>query len=141
MQDQLDPLLAPWRLGALAFTALGGVAAAVALLGLFSIMARLVAERRPDFAIRRALGAQTGQIVGPVLGRAIVVVVSGSLAGLLLTASSSRWIQPLLFHVTLLDGGVVAIVLAALLGAALLAAIGPARRAASADPMEALRAD
>jgi putative ABC transport system permease protein len=141
MQDQLDPQLAPWRLGAMAFTALGGVAATVAILGLFSIMSRLVAERRPDFAIRRALGARTGQIVAPVLGRGLAVVATGAAAGLVVTWSSSHWLQPLLFHVGLLDASVVAPVLASLLIVALAAALMPARRAATADPMDALRAD
>jgi len=141
MQDQIDPLLAPWRLGAMAFTALGTVAAAVAMLGLFSILARLVAERRGDFAIRRALGARTPQIVAPVLARGVGAVAAGAGAGLLVTAASRRWLEPLLFHVRLMDPVAAAVIVAATVAVAVAAALAPARRASLADPMDALRAE
>jgi len=141
MQVQFDPLLAPWRLGALAFTGLGVLAALIAMLGLFSVLAYLVAERRREFAIRGALGAQAAQILGPVVRQGLLVVGVGAAAGVLLAMAAARWLQPQMFRVQLLDPAVLASVLAGLLLMALAASLGPARSAAKADPMQVLRVE
>ena len=141
MQLQFDPLLAPWRLGALAFTGLGVLAALIAMLGLFSVLAYLVAERRREFAIRGALGAQAAQILGPVVRQGLLVVGVGAAAGVLLAMAAARWLQPQMFRVQLLDPAVLASVLAGLLLMALAASLGPARSAAKADPMQVLRVE
>jgi ABC-type antimicrobial peptide transport system permease subunit len=141
MQTRLDPLLASWRLGAIAFTALGVVAAVIAGLGLFSVLAYVVAERRREFAIRGALGAQAGQILGPVLRQGVGIVALGCLAGAVIVWRGSPWVQPLLFHVRLLDPLVIGGVLVGLLLVALLASAGPARQATRLDPMDVLRSD
>jgi predicted permease len=141
VQTQVDPLLAPWRIGALAFTALGVLAAIVAALGLFSVLAFLVAERRREFAIRGALGAEAMQILTPVLRQGIVVVAAGVVAGTGIMFAAARWLQPMLFHVPLLDPVVVATVIAGILVLAAMAASGPARAASRMDPMEALRGE
>jgi predicted permease len=141
METQLDPLLATWRLGATAFTAIGSVAATIAMLGLFSMMAYLVAERTRDFAIRSALGATASQIAIPVLRQGLVVVGGGAIIGAALSWVASKWLQPLLYHVRLLDGRTVTAVIVALLVVASIAALGPARRAAMIDPINALRSD
>jgi hypothetical protein len=141
VQDQLDPLLSSWKLGAIAFTALGIIAAIVATLGLFSVMAYIVAERGREFAIRSALGGRASQILRPLLQQGVVIVGGGSLIGVLVAWRASPWLQPLLYQVRLLDPWVVYAVVGAILSAALVAALGPARRAAVADPIEALRSD
>jgi predicted permease len=141
MQDHLDPLLASWRLGALSFSALGALAALIAMVGLFSVIAYLVAERRKEFAIRSALGARQRQIVVPVVRQSVGIVAVGSLAGMVIAARAAPWLQPQLFQVTLLDPAVVCLVVVGLLGVAALAVAGPARRAATLDPSEALRAE
>jgi predicted permease len=141
IQQQMDPLLASWKLGAMAFTALGVVAATIALLGLFSVIAYLVADRSREFAIRIALGAQARQILLPVVRQGTIAVGGGAAAGAFIALGVSHWIQPLLFHVRLLDTRVVALTVGALLLVSALAAVGPARQAAAQDPVDALRSD
>jgi predicted permease len=141
LRDNLDPLLASWRLGAMAFTALGVLAACIAMLGLFSVIAYLVAERRKEFAIRSALGARRAQIAVPVIRQSLVVVGGGAAAGLLIVARAAPWLEPQLFGVTLLDARMIIAVAVGLLGVAVLAVLGPARRAASLVPIEALRSE
>jgi predicted permease len=141
LREHLDPLLSSWRLGAAAFSALGVLAALIAMLGLFSVIAYLVAERRKEFAIRSALGARRAQIAGPVVRQALLVVGGGAAAGLLIVARAAPWLEPQLFGVILLDARMIVAVAAGLLGVAVLAVLGPARRAASLDPIEALRSE
>jgi ABC-type antimicrobial peptide transport system permease subunit len=141
MQDHLDPMLASWRLGAMSFSALGLLAALIAMLGLFSVIAYLVAERRKEFAIRSALGGRKAQIVGPVVRQSVSVVGAGTAIGLLISWRTASLLQPQLFQVQLMDPVIVAVVAAALLVVSVLAVSGPARRAASLDPIEALRAE
>jgi len=140
LQTQLDPLLAPWRLGAVAFSALGALAAIIAGLGLFSVLAYFVAERGNEFAIRAALGALPSQIARPVVGQGLAVVGGGVVVGWLIASVLARWLEPLLFDVRLLQPGVLLGVGTGLALCALAAGIEPARRAAGRDPVEALRA-
>jgi predicted permease len=141
LRNHVEPLLASWRLGALSFSALGVLAALIATLGLFSVMAFLVAERRREFAIRSALGARQGQIVTPVLRQGMVVAGFGLAAGLLVAWRAAPWLEPQLFHVRLLDPRVIGVIVAGLLLVAWAATLGPARRAARSDPNEVLRAE
>lgn len=140
VQSLLDGLFASWRIGAIAFSALGALAAVIAVVGLAGVLSFLVSERRRDFAIRSALGARSDQIAGPVVRQAVLVVGLGALAGAVAVRFASPWLQPQLFHTRLLEPVVVAPLLLALLASALLAALGPARRAGTSDPMEVLRA-
>jgi predicted permease len=141
MQNHLDPLLASWRLGAMSFSALGVLAALIAMLGLFSVIAYLVAERRKEFAIRSALGARKSQIVTPVVRQSVGVVAIGALAGLAMAWRASPLLQPQLFQARLMDPVIVMLVAGGLLLISVLAVTGPARSAASLDPIEALRAE
>jgi predicted permease len=141
LRDNLDPYLAAWRLGAMSFTALGALAAVIAMLGLFSVIAYLVTERRKELAIRSALGAQRVQIVAPMLRQSVAVVGVGALAGVFVAWRAAPWLEPQLFEVQLLDPVVVGGVLLGLIAVALVAVAGPARRAATLEPIEALRAD
>jgi hypothetical protein len=82
LQEQLEPQLRSWRLGATMFTVFGLLALAVAALGLSSVLAYDVALRRHQLGVRAALGADTSRLVVMVFGRALRVVAAGTAAGL-----------------------------------------------------------
>ena len=133
-----EPEYAQQRLVASLFGTFSMLALALAAVGLYSVVSYSVAIRTNEFGIRMALGAQTSDILSIVLSSTGLNVGSGLLAGLLLSVVfgklATRWVNesprdPLVL-------GSVTLLLAA---AALVASIVPARRAASTDPLVALR--
>ncbi len=113
----------------------------VAMLGVYAAMAYAVAERTREFALRMALGAQRSGVLGLVMMSGVQVVVAGLLIGSVGAFFGVRLLKSLLFGVSSFDpaSALAAALLMALtaLGAALL----PARRAASIEPMTALRTE
>jgi hypothetical protein len=138
--DQVNGLVASWRLGAFAFTALGVTAVVVAMLGLFSVLAFLTAERSHEFAIRMALGARVNQVLRPVLKQGTIAVSVGALFGTAAAYYAARWLQPLMFETTLTQPVVVIGLVAGLLAFGAAASLIPARAAARNDPAVLLRA-
>jgi putative ABC transport system permease protein len=123
-----------WVLGAFA-----GVAALMAALGLYGVLANAVTDQRREIGIRMALGARPGQVVSHTLRSALSMLLVGLAAGLAGAFALTRALKSLLFEVSALDPAalVVACVLMTLVG--LLAAWIPASRAAGVDPMTVLR--
>ena len=132
--------IAPWRFSAWVFALFAGLAFALAMLGLFSLVSLDVANRRREFAIRMAVGATGRHIVGGVFRSAGVRAGLGIAGGLAVAAIATRSLQSLLFgvpldrrvHLRLRWSALVTVVVAA-------ASYLPARRAASADPLALLR--
>jgi predicted permease len=122
-----------------------GIAAAMALalavVGVYGVLAYAVARRRHEVGIRLALGAQPGAVRALFVRQGLLLTSLGGILGLVSSALLSRWISPLLYDVTPLDPLTYAISGAALAGAAILASVVPARRAASVDPMSTLRSE
>lgn len=137
----LDGEMRPLRLGMLAFGVSGLLALVVAALGLYSVIAYMVAWRTQEIGVRMALGATQGSVAR------LVVVESGRLAGIgvllgLVVAYLCRgWVEPQLFETSAADPVVYLGVAAALSAVALLAGWLPARRAAAIRPSDALRAE
>ena len=127
------------RLIALASGALGGLAIAVSMIGLFGLMSYAVTRRTREIAIRMALGAEGGRILRSILREYLLLVVVGVLIGLGIALSTSRFLKTLLFglapHDPLVVGGAILLMLIV----AGIAAYMPARRAAKVDPMVSLR--
>jgi predicted permease len=122
-------------------TAFAAIALALALLGIYGVLAYSVTERAREIAIRMALGATRQQVLWTTLRNAMALAGVGITAGLVASVGLTRFLGSLLYDVKPLDAG--AIVGAALVLAGCAAAAGfiPARRAASIDPMRALRMD
>jgi putative ABC transport system permease protein len=122
--------------------ALLGVFAAIALLlasvGLYGVIAYATAQRRREFGIRLAFGATPGTLVGMVMREGGILVGGGVLIGIALALAGARLLGSLLFGVSPLDPVVSISAAAFLAGVAALAAWLPARRAATADPLQAL---
>ena len=130
-----------WMLGATVFTAFGALALLLAAVGLYSVIAYSVAQRKQELAVRVALGATASNVMRLVVGDGLRFAVSGVVVGGALALLAGRWIAPLLFHQSPRDPVVFGSVAAALLVVAILASAIPAFRGARADPNLALRAE
>jgi putative ABC transport system permease protein len=118
-----------------------GLALLLAMVGVFGILAYSVQQRVRDFAVRRALGATTSDVLRMVVASAVRVIASGAVIGLALSAVLSRLLATLLFGVQPLDLMTFACVTIVLILTTMLAIAGPAWRAARIDPAAALRSD
>jgi predicted permease len=117
----------------------GGIALALAAVGLYGMLAYAVSRRTREIGVRLALGAQRATVVRSVVGESVALLGAGMVIGIPLSLAAGRLLRSFLFGVTPYD--VVALTgAAAALGAiAVVAALGPARRASRVDPVVALR--
>lgn len=140
MYNSLGLAMLPSQVGAVLMGSIGLVGLLLAAIGLYGVLAYAVARRTREIGIRMALGATARQICGMVLGDAGWMVAIGSLIGLavamLVTEPLSMFLVPGLSPKDPLSFVAVAAVLGL---SALLAALGPVRRAVGVDPMSALR--
>jgi hypothetical protein len=135
----LDLSLFPVRAGAALIGGLAALAMLLSGLGLYGVIAFGVSRRTREIGIRMALGAGRGRIVGQVAREAIVLVGAGAVVGLGIAALSTQALRGVLLGVAPLDPVSFLAAVAVLAAAAALAAAVPARRAASIDPLRALR--
>ena len=117
----------------------GAVALALAAIGLYGVLAFNVSRRTREIGIRMALGARPEPVLGLVLRVAMTLVGAGLAIGVGLSWAASGTLSNLLVGVAPLDPVSYFAALLVLFGAALLASIIPARRAARLDPLVALR--
>ena len=110
-------------------------------LGVYGVMAYSVEQRRREIGLRMALGAQRVSVVSLVIGDGLIPVAVGAVAGVALAFASAHLVSSLLFQVSPYDPGLAVAAVSVLLGVALVACLLPARRAASVEPMQALRTD
>jgi putative ABC transport system permease protein len=127
------------RFYALMLLAFASVAAVLAAIGIYGVLAYVTVERTREIALRMALGARQWQVVALVLGRGLSCAAVGIVLGLAGAAASARYLRAMLFGITPLDGETFVIVAVAFAAVAALASYLPARRAAQVDPMVALR--
>lgn len=119
------------------FFALTGLLMAV--LGLYGVVAYLVAQRTQEIGVRMALGADRGDILRLVMGRSMRMIAAGTAAGSIAAMLSSRMLSSMLFHVGSHDPATFVGVVAVLVLVALAASLIPARSATMVNPTEALR--
>jgi predicted permease len=117
------------------------LALAIASVGLYGLLSFVVAQRTREIGVRLALGAQKNSILRLVLGRALVLVSVGLACGGLLAWFSTTLARGYIYGVQAHDGPTFAAVILVLAAASFLAAWLPARRAASVDPILALRSE
>ena len=141
LQSLVAPQVQPWRLGATVFTAFGLLALAIAAVGLYGVIAYEVAQRTHEFGIRMALGAAASSVAGLVLRQGMRLATLGIALGVAVALAASSRIAPLLFHTSPTDPGVLALVVATLLGVSATASLIPAWRATRADPLAAMRVE
>jgi putative ABC transport system permease protein len=120
------------------FAAIGLV---LAVIGLYGVIAFLVAQRTQEIGVRMALGAGRGDILRLVMGKSLRLIVCGVVVGLVASLAVSRVLASLLFSVGPHDPVTYVLVTLLLIVVALLATLIPARLASRVDPMVALRCD
>jgi predicted permease len=139
LQQRISDSLVRERLLAALSGFFGALAALLAAIGLYGVLAYRAVGRRNEIGIRVALGATRGQIVALVLKEAALLVAVGLAIGLACSVAAANWVASLLFGISARDPwrlGAAAIALAA---TAAIGSVLPARRAARLDPMAALR--
>ncbi|HSY01328.1 MAG TPA: ABC transporter permease [Acidobacteriaceae bacterium] len=153
LKEFIGASLYPQRMAATLLAALGALAVLLAAIGLYSVMAWSVAQRTQEIGIRMALGARPAAVLGMVVRQGLKLAAMGLAAGVLLTLAAGRSIAAVSFtdsamgnSVSLVghdaaDPWIYVAAVAFLCGIAALAAYVPARRAASIDPMQALRSE
>ena len=139
LENQLEISLLTERLLATLSTVFGGLATLLAALGLYGVMAFLVARRTREIGIRMALGAGQASVVWMVMRETLILAGIGVTIGLAGAYALTRLIQAQLFGVQATDLLTMAAASLAIAAVAALAGYVPARRATSIDPMDALR--
>ncbi len=133
--------LAPQRLNATLFGLFAVLALTIAGVGVAGVLAFSVTQRTRELCIRQALGAQPRKIFLMVVGEALGLTAMGLLLGAVASIGVVRFLKTLLFEVQPLDPLTFLATGLLLFFVAAAAAAGPARRATSVDPLQALRAD
>ena len=139
MEDRVEAQIGQHRLLALLLGSFASVALALALIGIYGVIAYSVAQRTQELGIRQALGAQESDILFLVMGQGIVLAFSGIVVGLAGAIALARIMTTLLFHVSATDPLTFAGAATLFLVVTLVACYIPARRATRIDPNTALR--
>ncbi len=141
MSARLADALAPQRFRAVLIAALGGLALALSLIGIYGVVSYAVSRQRKEISIRMALGETAARVRQRVVLNALRLGALGTVAGVVLSLGAGKWLSAFLVGVSAHDPCMLATVGATLLAVTLVAAYLPARRASLGDPSIALRSD
>ncbi len=141
MQQAVEQNTFSQRLGLYLVGSFAGLAIVMVVAGLYGVLSQLVGYRRREIGVRMALGATRQSVAQMVLRQGSVLIGAGLGIGLLLAFPAEHLIQSFLYQVRPLDAWTYASVMLMLPGIGLIAALLPARKAASIQPMQALRED
>ena len=123
------------------FGSFAGVALLLAAVGIYGVIAFTVSQREHEIGLRMALGASRGKVVSLILNEGIALAFIGLGIGAIGAYFVGRAMQSGLYGIDKVDFSAIAVVSAVLFAAALAASYVPARRAASINPLEALRGE
>jgi putative ABC transport system permease protein len=139
MNEVLAGALAPARFTLWLLLVFAGVAAALAAVGIYGVMAHAVTQRTHEIGVRMALGAQTGDVMRLVIRQGLKLALLGVASGLIVALLLTRVLRELLFDVSATDPLTFGLIALLLSSVTLLACFLPARRAMQVDPLAALR--
>jgi ABC-type antimicrobial peptide transport system permease subunit len=117
------------------------MAVALAAIGLYGVLAFIVAQRRREIGVRMALGAGPRHVIADVLGQGLRLAAIGVTIGMALALAATRLLSSLLYGTSATDVATFASVALLLVLIAIGASVVPARRASRVDPLDALRED
>jgi macrolide transport system ATP-binding/permease protein len=138
-QQQIDDRFSEERLISRLTSLFGLLALLLAAIGLYGVTAYTVARRTPEIGIRMALGATRTRVVGAVMGGVMLQIIAGLGIGIPVAIFCVRFVKSQLYEITSVNISVMIIAVGVLALAAAIAGVIPARRAASIDPVRALR--
>ncbi len=141
MEHAVSDSEAPRRFNTALIASFAGAALLLAALGIYSVIAFSAALRAQEMALRIALGSQRSGILNLVFGSALKLALVGCAIGLVGTLAASRLLHSFLFGVSAFDPLTLSVAVLGVLALAIVASWLPAYRAASVDPIKALRAD
>jgi len=141
LERQLDESLVTERMIASLSTAFGALATVLAVIGLYGVMAFMVTRRSREIGIRMALGAQSGNVVWLVMREVLALVGVGIAFGLPAAFALAGLVRAQLYGIEPNDPLSIALATLLLAAVAVLAGYIPARRAATYDPVQVLRAE
>jgi ABC-type antimicrobial peptide transport system permease subunit len=141
MDEAVADSIGSQRLAAGVIGTFGGLALIITVVGLYGLLSYSVAQRTREIGIRMALGADKGRVVAMVMRQAFLLMIAGAAVGMALAIWSSRLLHSFLFGVQQYDAWTLALAPGVLIVFGVVAAFIPARRAASIDPMRALRTE
>ena len=139
MEQLVHESMAGDRFTTVLFASFAAVALALAAFGIFGVMSFVVAQRTHDIGLRMALGAGRGRVLAEVLREGMGTALVGVAVGTAGAYAVGRAMQGMVYGVGTFDLTAFSVVVVTLLGSALVACLVPARRAASVDPIVALR--
>jgi putative ABC transport system permease protein len=139
LADRLSDSVAQPRFNSILLSVFGALAAVLAAIGIYGVMAYTVSQRTAELGLRMALGATKVELSRLVLRKAVALTVAGVTLGLLASLGLTRVIEGFLFGVEATDPVTLAAVALGLCGVAVLASLTPALRASRLDPILALR--
>jgi ABC-type antimicrobial peptide transport system permease subunit len=120
-------------------TLFGALALLLAAVGLYGVTSYTVARRTSEIGIRIALGSERGGVIAMIMHGAMIQTALGLAIGVPVALFCVRFVKSQLYEITSADASVLMSAIVTLVAAACIAAIVPARRAASIDPVQALR--
>jgi ABC-type antimicrobial peptide transport system permease subunit len=138
---QLDQVVLSERLIALLSAGFGALATLLAVIGLYGVMAFVVAQRTKEMGVRIALGAQPGLVIWLVMKEVLLLLAIGLAIGIPAAMGLGRFVATQLYGVKAYDPAIAGVTMIVLIAAAIAAGLIPAHRASRIDPIAALRCD
>ena len=141
MQKRLSPSLNYPRFRAVLLGAFSALAVLLAAVGLYGVLAQFVVQRTAEVGLRKAVGAQSGDIARLIAWTGGAPAITGLMIGFVLSFALTRYVQSLLYGITPTDPATFAVVALVVVLATISAMAVPTRRALRIDPMTALRSE
>jgi len=139
MEDVIEQAMAGAKFNTVVLGAFAAIAFVLAAVGIYGVVSYDVSQRTHEIGIRMALGAHKDDVLKLILGQGARLAIAGILVGLAAAYGLTRLMASLLFGVNATDAGTFAAISLLLGAVALAASYVPSRRAASVDPLVALR--